>query len=45
MTYRGQPSMTSYQIAMTFGEIEPIYQMSMMTMKTTWDSNNGKKIF
>ena len=25
MTYRGQPSMTSYQIAMTFGEIEPIY--------------------
>ena len=25
MTYRGQPSMTSYQIAMSFGEIEPIY--------------------
>ena len=25
MTYRGVPSMTSYQIAMTFGEIEPIY--------------------
>ena len=25
MTYRGEPSMTSYQIAMSFGEIEPIY--------------------
>jgi len=25
MTYRGVPSMTSYTIAMTFGEIEPIY--------------------
>ena len=25
MTYRGQPSMTSYQISMSFGEIEPIY--------------------
>ena len=25
MTYRGEPSMTSYQISMSFGEIEPIY--------------------
>ena len=25
MTYRGEPSMTSYQLAMSFGEIEPIY--------------------
>ena len=25
MTYRDQPSMTSYQISMSFGEIEPIY--------------------
>jgi len=25
MTYRDEPSMTSYQIAMSFGEIEPIY--------------------
>ena len=25
MTYRGVPSMTSYTIAMSFGEIEPIY--------------------
>ncbi len=25
MTYRGQPSMTSYQLSMSFGEIEPIY--------------------
>ena len=25
MTYAGEPSMTSYQIAMAFGEIEPIY--------------------
>ena len=25
MTYRGEPSMTSYQISMAFGEIEPIY--------------------
>ena len=25
MTYRGTPSMTSYQISMSFGEIEPIY--------------------
>ncbi len=25
MTYRGEPSMTSYTIAMSFGEIEPIY--------------------
>ena len=25
MTYRGEPSMTAYQISMSFGEIEPIY--------------------
>ena len=25
MTYAGEPSMTSYQISMSFGEIEPIY--------------------
>ena len=25
MTYRGEPSMTSYQLSMSFGEIEPIY--------------------
>ena len=25
MTYRGEPSMTSYQLTMSFGEIEPIY--------------------
>ena len=25
MTYRDEPSMTSYQISMSFGEIEPIY--------------------
>ena len=25
MTYRNEPSMTSYQISMSFGEIEPIY--------------------
>tara|TARA_R100001594_G_scaffold46195_1_gene79252 strand:- start:118 stop:1524 length:1407 start_codon:yes stop_codon:yes gene_type:complete len=25
MTYAGEPSMTSYQITMSFGEIEPIY--------------------
>ena len=25
MTYAGEPSMTSYQISMAFGEIEPIY--------------------
>ena len=25
MTYEGEPSMTSYQITMAFGEIEPIY--------------------
>ena len=25
MTYEGEPSMTSYQITMGFGEIEPIY--------------------
>ena len=25
MTYAGEPSMTSYQITMAFGEIEPIY--------------------
>ena len=25
MTYRDQPSMTSYQLSMSFGEIEPIY--------------------
>ena len=25
MTYRDEPSMTAYQISMSFGEIEPIY--------------------
>ena len=25
MTYRGEPSMTAYQLTMSFGEIEPIY--------------------
>ena len=25
MTYRNEPSMTSYQLTMSFGEIEPIY--------------------
>ena len=25
MTYEGEPSMTSYSIGMSFGEIEPIY--------------------
>ena len=49
MTYRGEPSMTSYQLSMSFGEIEPIYsdeyggKVDLMMIKL-WDSNNGKKI-
>ena len=48
MTYRGEPSMTSYQLSMSFGEIEPIYSdeyggKDLMKIKL-WDSNNGKKI-
>ena len=31
MTYRDEPSMTSYQISMSFGEIEPIYACLLYT--------------